>query len=143
MLLLGVLFSTVNPCFLFFNDDPLHFRPGPSYVCPTPLQEACTNRVTDIKTCTYWSGINCTETVNIGNNITIIKEDGAYYPPSQNQGSGGFTNVTFETKVQEYSYFSFDITNPERDVAFVVTIQDGTATLRCTVAFTWFLLFVN
>jgi hypothetical protein len=130
VLLLAALFSTVNPCFMFFIDDPLHFRPGPSYVCPEPIQEACTSRVTDITTCAYWSGVNCTETVIIGDNITTIL-DGAL---------PNVTNITTSTKVQEYSYFSFDITNPERDVAFVVTIHDGMATLHCTVAFAW--LFV-
>jgi hypothetical protein len=130
VLLLAALFSTVNPCFMFFIDDPLHFRPGPSYVCPEPIQEACTSRVTDITTCAYWSGVNCTETVIIGDNITTIL-DGAL---------PNVTNITTSTKVQEYSYFSFDITNPERDVAFVVTINDGMATLHCTVAFAW--LFV-
>jgi hypothetical protein len=115
---------------MFFIDDPLHFRPGPSYVCPEPIQEACTSRVTDITTCAYWSGVNCTETVIIGDNITTIL-DGAL---------PNVTNITTSTKVQEYSYFSFDITNPERDVAFVVTIHDGMATLHCTVAFAW--LFV-
>ena len=66
----------------------------------------------------------------IGDNITTIL-DGAL---------PNVTNITTSTKVQEYSYFSFDITNPERDVAFVVTIHDGMATLHCTVAFAW--LFV-
>jgi hypothetical protein len=99
----------------------------PDYICPNnPPLESCANRATDKTKCAYWSGINCTETMQIGDNITTISEAGVTYPPTMNRGNSIYTNQIFKTPVQEYKYFVFDIDKPERDIAFILTISDGT-----------------
>lgn len=80
----------------------------------------------DASECRFWSGDDCSQgsatSLTIADQVIQVNETGAWV-------SGSFKNTSeyiFETAEQTYTYFSFNVNDPNKDVAFVVDIQDGT-----------------
>ena len=106
------------------NKQSLQTNPlCPDYICPEPVQESCTDRKTDKSRCSYWSGVNCTDTIVFGDNITTVNGTHVIAPNGEATLS---SSSSFVTASQTYQFFEFDIEKADRDVAFVATILDGT-----------------
>lgn len=80
----------------------------------------------DPSECRFWSGDNCSQgdatSPTLADQVIRMNETGAWV-------SGSFKNTSeyiFTTAKQTYTYFSFRVDDPNKDVAFVVDIQDGT-----------------
>ena len=76
--------------------------------------------------CRFWSGADCSSgsilSPTLAERLIQVNESGALV-------SGSLKNTSdhvFTTAEQTYTYFSFNVDDPNKDVAFIVDIQDDT-----------------
>lgn len=104
--------------------------PGSGYLGKVALnaadQDGTDPENADASECRFWSGDDCSQgdatSPTVADQNIRVNETGAWVGSSFKNTS----EYIFTTAEQTYTYFSFKVDDPNKDVAFIVDIQDGT-----------------